>query len=86
MSDLLNDELTAIYEGEIALADHIKRTVMHDIVAKKFTDYELAGRLGTTRIGVEAMKTRKLWTLRYAISVARKLGYKIGRLEVVLND
>ena len=85
MSDLLNDELTAIYDGEIALADNIRTTIMNDINAGKFSDYELAGRLNTTKIGVEAMKTRQMWTLRYAILVARKLGYSIGTLEVVRN-
>lgn len=82
MSSLVNEELDAIHQGENMLAEHIRSTIMSDIKAGKFNDHELAGRLGRTRVGVEAMKTRRTWTLQYAISIAHKLGYSIGKLEV----
>lgn len=85
MSDLVNQELDAIHEGEKLLAEHIRTTILYDIETGKFTKYELAGRLGRTHVGVEAMKTRKVWTLRYALSVAHRLGYSLSNLEVVSN-
>ncbi len=85
MSELVNAELDAIHQGEIALAEHIRSTIISDIDAGKFSKYELAGRLESTHIGVEAMKTRQVWTLRYAIMIAHKLGYSIGKLEVKSN-
>lgn len=86
MSDLVNEELDAIHHGEIALAEHIRKSIIADIDAGKFNRYELAGRLGRTHVGVEAMKTRKTWTLRYALTVARRLGYSLGALEVISDE
>lgn len=85
MSDFISDEVNAIHQSEIMLAQHIRAIVIADINSGKFNDFELAGRLGRTRVGVEAMKTRHLWTLPYAITIARKLGYSLGTLEVISN-
>lgn len=86
MSILVNEELDAIHQGEILLAEHIRKTIMRDVDTGKFSNYELMGRLGRTRVGVRAMISRKTWTLRYALGIARKLGYSLGTLEVVKND
>lgn len=86
MSDSVSAEMDHVHEAEKYLAAHIRSTIMTDIDAGKFNRYELVGRLGNGHIGVEAMKTRKVWTLRYAISVARKLGYSLGTLEVISNE
>lgn len=86
MSDSVSQELDAIYEAEKSLAEHIRNTIITDIEAGKFSKYELAGRLGRSHIGVDAMRSRKVWTLRYAISIAHRLGYSLSRLEVSLDD
>lgn len=85
MLDSINQELDAIHNAEKSLAEHIRSIIIADIEAEKFSKYELAGRLNRSHIGVEAMKTRKVWTLRYAISVARQLGYSLGKLELNLE-
>lgn len=86
MCDLVNDELDAIHKSEIALAKHIRTIIINDIEAGKFNKYELAGRLSKSHVGVEAMKTRQTWTLRYAITIARRLGYSLGTLEVIKDE
>lgn len=86
MTDYISQEMEAIYTAEKTLAEHIRKTIITDIDAGKFNKYELAGRLSCSPIGVDAMKTRKLWTLRYAISIARRLGYSLGTLEVISNE
>lgn len=75
-------EYDAIHASEISLAAHIQKTILADISAGKFSHYELIGRLNRSHIGIEALKTRKTWTLRYAIHVAHKLGYDLGSLTI----
>lgn len=83
MGETINEELDAIHSAEHTLANHIRTTIIADIDIGKFNIYELSGRLGCSRVGVEALKTRKTWTLRYAITIARKLGYSLGNLQVI---
>lgn len=84
MSNVVS-ELDAIHAGELALATHIQETILADIEAEKFSHYELVGRLGRGHAGVDALKTRKTWTLHYAIHTARKLGYELGKLQVAIR-
>lgn len=86
MADFINEELDAIHRGEMVLAEHIRKTIIADIEAGKFNQYELAGRLNRSLVGVEALRTRQTWTLRYAIAVARRLGYSLGTLEVTKDE
>lgn len=81
-SDTVNDELDLIHETKIALANSIRDVIMKDVLSGRFSPYELAGRLGKNAIGIEAFKTRKVWTLDYAILAARKLGYALGTIAI----
>jgi hypothetical protein len=74
---LIDDENDFIHEIKMQIAESIHEKIMNDIDNNKFGDFELAGRLQMTPIGLTAFKTRKIWTFDYAILVAKKLGYTI---------
>lgn len=86
MSDSISEEMDAVHEAEKLLAEHIRTTILYDIEMGKFSKYELLGRLHKSTIGVEAMQSRKLWTLRYALAIAHRLGYSLSNLEVVKHE
>jgi hypothetical protein len=81
-TDTVNDELDLIHEAKIQLADNIRKRIMLDVDSARFSQFELQGRLGKNAVGITAFKSRKVWTLDYAIIIAAKLGYSLGALSI----